>query len=226
MRRPVPVASGSADRQRKTGAEQDLRDDGRERQAEERGVDMGGERLLPEPGVQEYSEHDRPDVEQVLAEQREPEHEKQARHRGTRHPRSGLVINQTCAQGQQPGIDAGGPDPADAEIIGEQRVTRRQYLLEPADDFGWRVDQQSEGHEGRRVRGHDQQDDSFPAPALPGRHSGWNQSWSSACDLSSACPVVTHELTGQLHAPSLAELCQSKALLLHPGLDLSAISRA
>ncbi len=146
------------DRQR--GAEQDLGKDRGERGAEERGVDVGGERLAPESRVQEDAEDDRPDVEQVLAEQAEPQHQEQAGDRRAGDLGRRDAVDQAGGQGEQAGVRAGRADAAHAEIVGQQRIARQEDVDEAAQDPVGTVDDETEHDERGRVRGNEAQDDA------------------------------------------------------------------
>ena len=100
----------------------------------------GRERLAPEPRVQPDAEDDRPDVEQVLAEQAEAEHEEQARDGGAGDLRLRDAIDEARAQRQQAGVHARRADPADAEVVGQQRIARRDDLDQAAQHLRRAVD--------------------------------------------------------------------------------------
>ncbi len=148
----------NADSRGEARAEEDFREDRRERRAEERRIDVRRERFALEPGIQREAKYDAPDVQQVLPEQPETEQQEEARDRGAVHFCARLVINETCAQGQQPGIHAAGADPADAEVVSEEGVPRREDRDKAAGDGGRAIHGKAKRDEYRGVRGDNQQD--------------------------------------------------------------------
>ena len=115
-----------ADHSREVGGEQDLRKNRRERAAEERRVEMRTEGLAAEPRVERNARDDRPDIEKVLAEQAEAEHEKESRDGRARHFRAGAPIDERPCKRQQPCAHTSPTDSAHAEIVGKQRVAGGQ----------------------------------------------------------------------------------------------------
>jgi hypothetical protein len=82
--------------------------------------------LAAEARVERDARDDRPDIEKVLAEQAEAEHEKESRDRRARHLRAGAPIDEHPGKRQQPRAHTSPADSADAEVIGEQRVAGGQ----------------------------------------------------------------------------------------------------
>ena len=62
--------------------------------AEKGGVDVGSEGLPLETRIQGNAEDDEPDVEKVLAEEAEAEHQEKGGHRGPGHLGPGEVVDQ------------------------------------------------------------------------------------------------------------------------------------
>ena len=116
------------------------------------------ERLAAEPRVEPDAGDDRPDVEQILAEQPEPEDEEQAGDRRAGHLRLRAVIDEARAQRQKAGVDARRADAADAEVVGEQRVAGRDDGDETAQHVVRTVDDEAEHDERGGIRAHDPQD--------------------------------------------------------------------
>ena len=139
-------------------AEQDFREDGGQCSAEERGVDMARKRLPLESREKEDAEDDRPDVEQILAEEAKAQDKEQAGHRRTRDLRLRHVIDDTGAQRQQAGVHAGGADAADPEIIGEQGVARRDNLDQAVQYLRGAIDREAEDNERGGAGTHDAKD--------------------------------------------------------------------
>ena len=158
IRRLVASASGDAERERDRRAEQDLGKDRRERGAEKSGIDMRGERLPPESGIEINAKNDRPHVDEVLAEEAKSQHQEQRRHRGAGDPGAGPVVDEGRGERQQPGVDATAADAADAEIIGEQRIARRDDVGEAAEQRRGRLEREPEEHEGGRIGRDDHED--------------------------------------------------------------------
>ena len=157
MTRLVATLRGRLSVEGNRSAEQDLREDGRERYAEERGIDVRCEGLVPEPRIQVHARDDEPDVQQVLSKQCEPKNEEQARYRCAADLGARLVVHETGAQGQQPGIDESGAHSANADIVGQQRISGGQDGDQAPEDLGRSIDQEAEDHECRCVQRHDEQ---------------------------------------------------------------------
>ena len=115
-----------ADHSREVGGEQDLRKNRRERAAEERRVEMRTEGLAAEPRVERNARDDRPDIEKVLAEQAEAEHEKESRDGRARHLRPCAPVDEGRCKSQEPCAHTTSADSADPEIVGEQGVAGGQ----------------------------------------------------------------------------------------------------
>jgi hypothetical protein len=75
-RKPGRERKRDADHGREGGGEQDLRKNRGERAAEERCIEVRMKGLAAEPGVERNACNDWPDIEKVLAEQAEAQHEK------------------------------------------------------------------------------------------------------------------------------------------------------
>ncbi len=69
------------------------------------------------------------------------------------------TIDQACAQRQQAGVHATRADAADPEIVGQQRIARRDDLHEAVQHALRAVDGESEHDEGRGVKADHAQDD-------------------------------------------------------------------
>ncbi len=61
------------------------------------------------------------------------------------------TIDEACAQRQQTGVHATRTDAADPEIIGQQRVARRDDLHQAVQHAHWTVDGESEHDESRGI---------------------------------------------------------------------------
>ncbi len=145
---------------RERRGEQDFGNDRGQRRAEEGGVEVGAERFAAEPCVERDAGDDRPDVEQVLAEEPKAQHQEETGDRRARHRRTGAPVDERRREREQPGADAPAANAADAEIVGEQRIPRGENRAEAAENFGRRLDDQAERHEGCGVSRDDAEDEA------------------------------------------------------------------
>jgi hypothetical protein len=135
---------------------------------------VGGERLAAEAGVEVDAEHDRPDVQQALAEQSEAEDQEQTGDRRAADGRPAAVVHQRRAQREQAGVDAACADAADPDVVGQQGVAGGQDLDQPAQGRAGSVDEEPERDEGRGVGTRDAQDGAVRRRSHGSLPCGWS----------------------------------------------------
>ena len=119
---------------------------------------MRTERLAAEASVERDACDDRPDIEKVLAEQAEAQHEKESRDRCARHLRARAPVDKRPGKRQQACAHTTPANSADAEIVGEQRVAGGQDRAEAAQNVGRGLNEEAENDKGGGVGCDDAQD--------------------------------------------------------------------
>ena len=169
-----------ADVQRQGRAEQDLGEDRRQRGAEEGHVDVLGEGLALVARVGDTPATMNQTLSRFLPNRREAQHQEQAGHRRAADDRARAPVEGQRRQRQQPGIDEGRADAAQADVVGDERVARAQDGDQAVPHLLRRVDGQAEGDEGQREQRHDgQQLVPRAGHGLNGVAGRWGRSWSS-----------------------------------------------
>ena len=92
----------NARHRREVGGKQDLGKNRRKVAAEERRIEMRTKGLAAEPRVERNARDGRPDIEKVLAEQPEAEHQKESRDGRARHLRAGAPIDEGPGKRKEP----------------------------------------------------------------------------------------------------------------------------
>ena len=122
---------------------------------------MRCEGLAPEFRIEIDAEYDGPHVDEVLAEEAEPQNPEQSGHRRAGDPGIRPPVDRGGGENQKPSIHAPAADAANAEVIGEERVARREDVGEAAKQRRGRLEHEPEKEEDSRVSRDDQDNRAF-----------------------------------------------------------------
>jgi len=142
--------------QRQGRTEQDFRENGRQRSAEERGIDVRCKGLALESCVEIDTEYDKSHVQDVFPEQAEPEDQEQARNGCSAYRGCLKVIDGDRHQGQQARIHEGCAEATEADLVGDERIPGSQDGDQAAKYDRRRVDNQTEQYERQRKQRNNQ----------------------------------------------------------------------
>ena len=121
---------------------QNLCDNGRQAGAVNAHIDISGERSAVIGCIETDTRENRPDIYDVLAEQRKAQHQKAGRDGMSAEVHSQGIDSRDAQQAQNPGVDQGRPDSPDDKIVGDEKIRFPDNIGQPLKNLCRRLNQQ------------------------------------------------------------------------------------